>query len=76
MMATRGFHDLYVMREKVGDGAFGIVFRAHEVQTGVDVAVKRLSKPMNWGKCLDLNEVQCLTMLRHPNVINVRHACI
>lgn len=72
----------YVLREELGRGGMGAVFRAYDRLTGEDVALKRLTAPIdsldfssrgegNSPKAL-ANEFRLLASLRHPNIIAVR----
>ncbi len=72
----------YVLREELGRGGMGAVFRAYDRLTGEVVALKRLTTPID---SLDFssrgegnsplalaNEFRLLASLRHPNIIAVR----
>ena len=60
----------YRTERKIGEGAFGAVFRARDLQTGELVAVKRVrlrdtrNLPVN-----ALRELSVLRRLEHPNVL-------
>lgn len=64
----------YVLREQIGSGAFGRVYRAHDPKLRRDVAIKEL----RFGSAADLvrleREAQALARLNHPNVVQV-HDC-
>ncbi len=68
----------YVIRERLGSGAFGEVFRAYDPQRGQDVAYKRL----RLGKIYDVRsrrrilasarvELEAASRVRHPGVARV-----
>lgn len=64
----------YELLEKVGNGAFGEVFRAKHVRSGHVVAVKRL-RVSDSGQRLEVlpaaqfQEIEALRQLEHPNVL-------
>ncbi|MDW8298588.1 MAG: AAA family ATPase [Anaerolineae bacterium] len=72
----------YLLREELGRGGMGAVFRAYDRLRGEEVALKRLNAPVD---ALDFsargqgdaalalaNEFRLLASLRHPNIIAVR----
>ena len=60
----------YRILEQLGDGAFGVVVKAECVDTGEQVAIKKIKKKFySWDECLSLREVQSLTKLRHANIV-------
>lgn len=65
----------YELLEKVGNGAFGEVFRAKHVLSGRVVAIKRLRVNDSGGQRLEVlpaaqfQEIEALRQLEHPNVI-------
>ncbi len=72
----------YILREELGRGGMGVVFRAHDRLSGEEVALKRLSAPIallafssrgqsDPSRAL-ANEFRLLASLRHPNIISVR----
>ena len=64
---------LLTIREKVGDGAFGEVFRGR--LWGTDVAIKKL-KDLHADVLDDLKrEIAILSTLRHPNMVLYIGAC-
>jgi len=68
--------DQYVLREKLGQGGFGAVFRAHDTVAGIDVAVKVLPRVVSRDR-EELAQVRdnfaLVSRLRHPNIANVTH---
>lgn len=64
----------YKVLDKIGDGTYGQVFRAVEIESQINVAVKKLKhKIYSWKDCLELCEVKTLTKLNnHPNIIKLR----
>lgn len=66
----------YMLEEKIGEGGFGDVFRARDVNTGMDVAIKCSRPDSAEGKLKDreqrfLREVSCISKLRHPNIVQL-----
>ncbi|PJF37148.1 MAG: hypothetical protein CUN49_01850 [Candidatus Thermofonsia Clade 1 bacterium] len=79
--APTGLTQRYVLREELGRGGMGAVFRAYDRLRGEEVALKRLSAPI---EALDFssrgqgssiaalaNEFRLLSSLRHPSIIAV-----
>ena len=61
------------VREAIGEGSFGEVYRAHDPQLGRDVALK-LRKPAAPGGREWLEEARRLARIRHENVLAVHGA--
>ena len=59
--------------EKIGEGGFGEVFRAHDSKLQIDVALKLST--FGAGQSFDasnvLDEARLLVKVRHPNVVRV-----
>lgn len=63
-----------VIRDTIGQGSFGTVYRAHDERLGVDVALKLLSpsataRPGRADRII--REARLLARVRHPNVVRV-----
>jgi serine/threonine protein kinase len=56
--------------EKIGEGSFGAVYRAHDARLNIDVALKLLS-PVSASRAGLLAEARLLAKVRHPNVVHV-----
>jgi len=56
--------------EKIDEGSFGAVYRAHDDRLNTDVALKLLSPQSTPGDRV-LNEARSLAKIRHPNVVRV-----
>ena len=63
--------DKYQKLEKLGEGPNGIVYRAHNLETGEYVAIKkiRLEKEDDGVPSTAIREISLLKNLRHPNVV-------
>lgn len=59
------------IREKLGQGGMGAVFRAYDLERGHDVALKSLTR-LNPDDLYRLkNEFRALTQIRHPNLVHL-----
>ncbi|MBQ4837879.1 TOMM system kinase/cyclase fusion protein [Pseudoalteromonas luteoviolacea] len=70
--------DKYQLAEKIGEGGFGQVYRATQISTGQNVAIKflALSDKANIDKnrrCIDRfhREVSLVSQLNHPNIVQL-----
>ncbi|PRQ18707.1 putative protein-serine/threonine kinase CMGC-RCK family [Rosa chinensis] len=61
----------YKFIKQVGAGSFGRVYKAIDKTTGEFVAIKEL-KHLCKSSYLQLPEVQALTKLKHPNIVNLK----
>lgn len=66
----------YTLEEKIGDGGFGDVFRARDINTGMEVAIKCSRADAAETKLKDreqrfMREVSCLSKLRHPGIVQI-----
>ncbi|MBR4985983.1 MAG: serine/threonine protein kinase [Proteobacteria bacterium] len=66
----------YMLEEKIGDGGFGDVFRARDINTGMDVAIKCSRADAAETQLKDreqrfMREVSCLSKLRHPGIVQI-----
>ncbi|MBX3188973.1 MAG: protein kinase [Labilithrix sp.] len=57
--------------EELGEGGFGVVFRARDRLLEIDVAVKFLSATDSRALVLFKNEFRTLTRLAHPNLVRL-----
>jgi len=75
-------HDKYVILDFIGKGAFGEVYRAHQLNLQRDVAIKVVSQ--DWLRTLEVDdeeidnalqrfkrEVQAMARVRHANVLQI-----
>jgi eukaryotic-like serine/threonine-protein kinase len=74
--------DKYVVLDFIGQGAFGEVYRAHQLNLQRDVAIKVVSQ--EWLRSFEIDdaeidtalqrfgrEVQAMARVRHPNVLQI-----
>eukprot|EP00127_Corallochytrium_limacisporum_P005004 Clim_evm27s196 gene=Clim_evmTU27s196 len=63
----------YKTVKELGDGTYGTVLSARNVETGDLVAVKKMKKKFyNWEECMSLREVKSLKKLNHPNIVKLK----
>lgn len=63
----------YKIIKVVGDGTYGIVSKAVNVQTNELVAIKQMRKKfLSWRECKELREIKSLKKLNHPNIIKLK----
>ena len=69
--AGAGIIDAYEKMEKLGEGTYGVVYKAKHKQTGEIVAVKRirLEKEDDGVPSTAIREISLLKNLKHPNVV-------
>ena len=69
--AGAGGLDAYEKMEKLGEGTYGVVYKAKHKQTGEIVAVKRirLEKEDDGVPSTAIREISLLKNLKHPNVV-------
>ncbi|MBR0391250.1 MAG: protein kinase, partial [Oscillospiraceae bacterium] len=66
----------YILEEKIGDGGFGDVFRARDISSGMEVAIKCSRVEDSDNKLKDkeqrfLREVSCISKLKHPGIVQL-----
>uniref|UniRef100_A0A7S4I5Y8 Protein kinase domain-containing protein n=1 Tax=Vannella robusta TaxID=1487602 RepID=A0A7S4I5Y8_9EUKA len=59
----------YQLGQKLGKGAFGVVFKALDIKTGQFVAVKRIDKEKVDAKSM-MKEINFLKTFNHPNIVS------
>ena len=61
----------YKKLEKLGEGTYGVVYKAIHLETGETVAIKkiRLEKEDDGVPSTAIREISLLKNLRHPNVV-------
>jgi glycogen synthase kinase 3 beta len=66
----RGASFTYNAERVLGSGSFGIVYQAQVVETGESVAIKKVFQDKRYKN----RELQIMKELRHPNVVELKHA--
>jgi serine/threonine protein kinase len=63
--------DKYKRLEKLGEGTYGVVYKAINLETGETVAIKkiRLEKEDDGVPSTAIREISLLKNLKHPNVV-------
>jgi protein kinase len=65
----------YKILKSVGDGTYGVVFKAVNTSNGEICAIKKMkTKFKSWEECLDLREIKCLRKLSHNNIVKLKEA--
>lgn len=61
----------YQKLDKLGEGTYGVVYRAKNMQTGEIVAIKkiRLEKEDDGVPSTAIREISLLKNLKHPNIV-------
>lgn len=59
----------YSAEKVIGNGSFGVVFRATVVQTGEVVAIKKVLQDKRFKN----RELQIMRKLNHPNIVQLKH---
>ncbi|KAI9153288.1 hypothetical protein LWI28_008872 [Acer negundo] len=69
--ATRDFHPSH----KIGGGGFGVVYRG-VLRDGTQVAIKCLSAESNQGTNEFLTEINMISNIHHPNLVELVGCCV
>lgn len=65
----------YKIIKTVGDGTYGVVFRAVNTANGEICAIKKMkTKFKSWEECLGLREIKSLRKLSHANIVKLKEA--
>ena len=65
--------DRYKIHKIIGDGSYGVVYKASTVKTGEIVAIKKMKKKFySWDECISLRELKSLKKLTHHNIIKLK----
>ena len=66
----------FQLRERLGDGGFGEVFRAYDPRLDRDVAIKILKQPNPGERVMErfFREARAVARLDHPNIVAVHDA--
>ncbi|KAH6767431.1 shaggy-like protein kinase 32 [Perilla frutescens var. hirtella] len=60
----------YMAERVVGTGSFGVVYQAKCLETGESVAIKKVLQDRRYKN----RELQIMQLLRHPNVVQLKHS--
>lgn len=66
--------DKYQKQEKLGEGTYGVVYKALNLETGETVAIKkiRLEKEDDGVPSTAIREISLLKNLKHPNIVDLK----
>src|SRR6185436_9634336 len=72
MSSTIRLNDRYEIKEIIGEGGMGVVYRAVDLEMQSDVAVKTIRELLD-PEHLELFRRECtvLRQLRHPNIVDL-----
>ncbi len=65
----------YLLRERLGAGGFGVVWRAHDVLLDREVAVKVIPLPAGEDRERAMREALATARLAHPAIVALYEAC-
>lgn len=70
--------DYEIMKEKLGEGTFGVVSKAKSKRTGAVVALKKIlmHNEKDGFPITALREVKLLKMLSHPNILRLEEMAV
>lgn len=63
----------YKIQKTLGDGAFGVVYKAVNTKTNEIVAIKKMKRKFeSWDECKNLREIKSLMKLNHDCIIKLK----
>ena len=63
----------YKILKEVGNGTFGVVYKATNISTGEMCAIKKMkTKFRSWDECLSLREIKSLRKFNNPNIVKLK----
>ncbi|KPI83365.1 cell division protein kinase 2 cdc2-related kinase (CRK1) [Leptomonas seymouri] len=67
----------YERQEKIGEGTYGVVYKARDTSTAATVALKRirLDSEEEGVPCTAIREISLLKELRHENIVKLLDVC-
>lgn len=69
--ASRNFH----MMNCIGRGGFGVVYKGN-LKDGTQIAIKKLSAESKQGSSEFLTEINVISNVRHPNLVQLIGCCV
>jgi serine/threonine protein kinase len=66
--------DDFIVRGKLGAGAFGLVFKVERIADGKDFALKQVAVPRGTSIMEMLNEILVMKLLKHRNILKIEDA--
>ena len=70
--------DQYTIIDKIGHGAMGVVYKAHDTKMNRVVALKLVPAKLlqcDDGRAQFINEAQSAAAIRHPNICRIYDVC-
>jgi len=67
--SSSGHHLTYAGESIIGNGSFGVVFKARLIETGETVAIKKVLQDKRFKN----RELQIMKRIHHPNVVQLKH---
>ncbi|EAR90889.2 cyclin-dependent kinase-like Serine/Threonine kinase family protein (macronuclear) [Tetrahymena thermophila SB210] len=65
--------DKYKITKNLGDGTYGTVVEAINIEKNEKVAIKQMKQEFkSWEECINLREIKSLRKLNHPNIVKLR----
>jgi len=65
--------DRFKIHKTIGDGAYGVVYKASIIKSGEIVAIKKMKKKFySWDECMSLKELKSLRKLNHLNIVKLK----
>ena len=63
----------YKIVKRVGDGSFGVVYKAMNTATGEVCAIKKMKKRFqSWDECLSLREIKSLRKFCQKGLLEIQ----
>ncbi|KAH6827521.1 Protein kinase superfamily protein [Perilla frutescens var. hirtella] len=67
---TRRFLEEFEILSKIGEGAYGLVYKGKDKHTGEILAIKKLKEQSHLDS---LPEIEILASMNHPSIVNLKH---
>ena len=63
----------YKIQKTLGDGTYGSVVKAINIQTNEEFAIKKMKKKFySWEECMALREIKSLRKLNNSNIVKLK----